>query len=424
MKAIPTSVVESDDSCRFRSTVKKSVVTDFFVPTAEAPVKAYTPRTPEFYHKRTMSVLSPDAAIYLDACFLMYTNAPQFFAEFEQDLKQASTTLHLLPQVSQELETLSRNGNEEQQEKATRALGILKKYHRLFRFAPSDVDLYNGDKALCRELFRNHATRNQVLLTNDGKLANSILNLCGGVKVSGKMVETTALRLNQHGYLSLFNIDGMQIAPEINLPSDYLRANPGLHSAINRVASSYIPYQFAPATSWLTSRAFRGKDTVKYYNDAIANGSCYITGDALRDALDVGGNNAFLRRLHQLYFKGVPVRIYVLSLSMTPELGNRLAPWSHLFEFIEPAGTFCSEVDALLAAMSTEPYDGECHHQLLICHHPQTYEEIVHRQPTCHRVKPIWGTIITREGYLLNTRFTSGYLSEAGHEHVTSALPA
>lgn len=415
---------ESVDSCRFRSTIKKSVGTDFFVPTPQASIKTYSQRTPEFYHKRTMRVLSQDAAIYLDACFLMSKTAPQFFAEFEQGLKQAGIILHLFTQVRQELETLSRFGDDKQQLKASRALDILKKYHRLFRYAPSDVDLYNGDKALCRELLRNHATRNQILLTNDGDLANSILNLCGGFKVPGANVETTVLRLNQYGYLSLFLIDGMSLAPEINLPSDYLRANPVAHCGDKRITTAYVPYQFAPATAQLTTEAFRGKNPDKYYNDAIANGSCYMTGDALRDAFDTNGKNAFLNRLHQMYLKGIPVKIYVLSLSLTEELRNRLSMWIHLFEIIEPMGAFASETDALLAAMSTEPYVGECLHQLLICHNPQTYEEIYHRLPICHNVKTIWGTVITREGYLLSTRLVHGYQSEVRTYNVNSVLSA
>lgn len=415
---------ESADSCRFRSTIKKSVETDFFVPATKASVKAFPQRTPEFYHKRTMRVLSLGAAIYLDACFLMNKCAPKFFAEFEQDLKQAGITLHLFTQVRQELETLSRFGNEKQQMKATRALDILKKYHRLFRYAPSDVDLYNGDKALCRELLRNHATRNQILLTNDGDLANSILNLCGGIKSPDSNVETMVLRLNQYGYLSLFNIGDMNLAPEINLPSDYLRANPNASCGNQRVASAYVPYQYAPATALLTAAAFKGKDPDKYYNDAISNGSCYMSGDALRDAFDASGNNAFLVRLHQMYLNGIPVKIYVLSLSLTEELRSKMAMWIHLFEIIELSGTFCSEVDALLAAMSTEPYVGECLHQLLICHNPQTYEEIYRRLPICHNVKSIWGTVITREGYLLSTRLVRGYHNESHAYIADSSLSA
>lgn len=415
---------ESADSCRFRSTIKNSVETDFFVPSPKASYKASAHRTPEFYHKRTMRVLAQDATIYLDACFLMNKKALQFFTEFEQDLKQAGITLHLFTQVRQELETLKRFGDDQQQMRATQALDILKKCHRVFRYAPSDVDLYNGDKALCRELLRNHATRNQILLTNDGDLANSILNLCGGIKAPGSNVETTVLRLNQYGYLSLFNIDDMNLALEINLPSDYLRANPNASCGNQRVASAYVPYQYAPATALLTAAAFKGKDPDKYYNDAISNGSCYMCGDALRDAFDASGNNAFLVRLHQMYLKGIPVKIYVLSLSLTEELRSKMAMWIHLFEIIELSGTFCSEVDALLAAMSTEPYVGECLHQLLICHNPQTYEEIYRRLPICHNVKSIWGTVITREGYLLSTRLVRGYHNESHAYIADSSLSA
>ncbi len=414
----------SVNPCRTRSTNKISVETDFFVPSPKASFKASVHRTPEFYHKRTMRVLAKDATIYLDACFLMSKKAPQFFTEFEQDLKQAGITLHLFTQVRQELETLSRFGDEKQQLKATRALDILKKHHRLFRYAPSDVDLYNGDKALCRELLRNHATRNQILLTNDGDLANSILNLCGGIKSPDSNVETMVLRLNQYGYLSLFNIDDMNLAPEINLPSDYLRANPNATCGGKRVISAYVPYQYAPATALLAAAAFKGKDPDKYYNDAIANGSCYMSGDALRDAFDASGENTFLVRLHQMYLKGIPVKIYALSISLTEELRSKMAMWIHLFEIIELSGTFCSEVDALLAAMSTEPYVGSCLHQLLICHNPQTYEEIYRRLPICHNVKSIWGTVITREGYLLSTRLVRGYHNESRTYFAGSSLSA
>lgn len=69
----------SVNPCRTRSTNKNSVETDFFVPATKASVKAFPQRTPEFYHKRTMRVLSLGAAIYLDACFLMNKCAPKFF---------------------------------------------------------------------------------------------------------------------------------------------------------------------------------------------------------------------------------------------------------------------------------------------------------------------------------------------------------
>ena len=98
--------------------------------------------------------------------------------------------------------------------------------------------------------------------------------------------------------------------------------------------------------------------------------------------------------------------------------------WIHLFEIIELSGTFGSEVDALLAAMSTEPYVGECLHQLLICHNPQTNEEINRRLPVCHNVKKIWGTVITREGYLLSTRLVRGYQSDARTYIADSSLSA
>ena len=406
MKKISSIAGESVDSCRRRSTNKKSVGTDFLASATTAHKKTIAPRSAEFYHNRTIRVLSTGSSIYPDACFLMNQAAPIFFAEFEQDFLRFDISFKLLTQVRQELETLSRFSNGERQEKATQALNLLKKHHRLFRYAPSDVDLYNADRAICREMFRNQAICNQILLTQDGDLAASILNLCGSVKAPGAQVETTVLRLNKYGYLSLFHINGMNLYSGISLPTDYLRANQAANFSITQTDKDFVPYQYAPSSYLLANQAYSKYSPDAYFEASIANGTCYITKDALLDAFDASGNNAFLNRLHQLYLKGVPVKVRILSVSLTDDIRRMLSMWMHLFEIVETAAAFYSEEDALIAAIFTEPYVGECLHQLLICHDPQLKEAIDQRRPSCFSHKQIWGTVITRDGYLFNTYHT------------------
>ncbi len=359
---------------------------------------------------RVLDIFKSVDRIYIDTCSLMRDCFVAMLGVFGEDLKREKITFEIFPQVVNELKGLTLSNDAEVRMMATRALTLMSSVQNrsLFVLAQTDMDFPLADRVICREMFNRSFFDKQILITQDGKLAAGVFNFC----CAHPNNHTAVYRLNKHGFLAGYISDLMELAPHISLPEGY---NEGLTLAPSSpIVQTYTTN--TPLAVMLSSAMAKNCSKVKtdekqikrsifeYTHDAIVNGINYMSRDALVHIFAQNGNPAFLARLQELHTLGHPVRINILSSSLTKWLRERIAPWKHLFQIIEPANSRMSEEDAILAAMCTECISTEGKHQLLISKEATLYNRIAKRTPKCYHFIEIWGTCLSDTGLLLDAR--------------------
>ena len=359
---------------------------------------------------RVLDIFKSADRIYIDTCSLMRDYFVAMLGAFGEEMKKERITFEIFPQVVQELKKLTLSDDEEERLMATRALTMMSsvQYRSLFVLAQTDLDFPLADRVICREMFNRSYTEKQILITQDGKLAAGVFNFC--CAHTGN--QTTVYRLNKHGFLAGYITDSMELASHLSIPEGY---NEGLTIAPSSpIVQSYknhtslavmLSAALAESGTKVTPAEKRvNRSIFEYTHDAIVNGINFMSRDALVHIFAHNGNPAFLARLQELYAQGVPVTINILSSSLTKWLRERIAPWKHLFQIIQPANSRMSEEDALLAAMCTECISTEGKHQLLISKDASLYNRIAKRTPKCYSFIEIWGTCLSDTGLLLDAR--------------------
>lgn len=395
-------------ACRYNQQIRE--VNNFATTSPSYTTEVFTEKI-EALRLRILEIYKSADHLYIDTCSLMRSYFVSMLTSFGEDLMKANVKFEIFPQVVLELKKLATSENEDTRMGAIRALKIMasSQYSSLFTLAQTDMDSRFADRVICREMFNRSYTEKQILITQDSKLAAAIFNLCA---VHTEQ-ETTVYRLNKHGFLFGFELEYLELAPHVNIPAHYQEAL----TAFPRTIQQTPPYATSLAAMLTTAlketdnpptyEPRKERPIAEYFNDAIVNGVIYMSHDALVSIFGQDGNPALLARLQELHFKGHPVCINVLSLSLTKWLKERMEPWQHLFRTIRPTHALMSEEDALLSAMCTEYAQTDAKHQLLISKEASLYQRISKRVPKCYSVLEIWGTCLNSSGYLLDARHIS-----------------
>lgn len=332
--------------------------------------------------------------VYIDTCSLMNEGAAMFFKQIKDELKKRNIRIHLIPQVKRELRSKAclspqNPADEAAAQSAKQALRLLRKYKRIITEDSIGEEKDHVDRLYCRIFLLNRPYRSQLLITQDRDLAWSILQANSKAGYTGR-ARTKVLRLNRFGCFSGFFFDDKPTPPR---PSS---------GALEQVAN-YIPYHYAPASASLpANKSNAGFSAPENLKQVLDEKVCYITQLALRDALDNNNRMAFLTHLSALQHQCRCGKIHIMSASLTPELREKLSASGYLPLFeIEERYSGHTEMDALLAAVSNETCWGDEKDRLIICHNPALYREIFHLLPTCFRRPMVFGSIIARDGYLL-----------------------
>lgn len=360
--------------------------------------------------KQTLALLNANDFIPVDTCSLMRDGMELFLNRFADAMSACHISLSIYPQVRDELQKKISRGDEGERKLAQRALNLISSplYQQFFTEIVPVMDNPHADHVICADMFKRSYFTNQLLITQDGKLATSVLNLCRVNTSDTKRAQTIVYKLNREGFLTAFNTEQMELSPEVSMPEEYNRSlYPKMRN--NWYLRDYSHNQemgIALATDIVQEvrkpRIVRSIE--EYLRDSVVNGVCYITHSVLVDIFGYGGNTAFLNRLQKLYDAGYPVTIYVLSSSLNKWMREKMAPWMHLFQVVAPMQSYMSEEDALLATISIlEPVSTGLHH-LVICKDASLYAKLQKRIPICYESMQCWGACVSAQGFLLNAK--------------------
>jgi hypothetical protein len=144
--------------------------------------------------------------IYLDTCALIETPIEKFFEKINPILKKYDKKIIVLLTVETELKKIAKSGKYEleKQAKAKNALDLL--FPEMNEIEMSGEECDNGKIAdqIFKIIFEKHRDKNKMLLiSQDSKLSNEILNMNNSEAVRGK--KCVVCRINDDGYLCPIN---------------------------------------------------------------------------------------------------------------------------------------------------------------------------------------------------------------------------
>lgn len=387
---------------------------------------------------RVISTLNNADSIYVDTCTLMHEAFADFIKIFGGEFRKQAKKLIILTQVYDELKKLATPGNTDFTPDAQKALRFIEKNEHLFQFHQEFDNIRHADKVFCKLLAQQCLTQNQILLTEDYALTASICNLCSCDTEGSIDYNTTVLTLMNGAIPRQRTEKQLRCAPGVEIPFWPLYAQssytPRPESEQSAITSSYekkseennLPEEKAarPAAEQPNSKNIMVADTPKLnkkalpvqtdtsqniakrlnekqYSEALLKSSTlYMTRATLIDLFIHNRGVEFIQHLHNLYLRGIHVRIRVMENSLDAQLREKMSTWMHLFKICAPLSPLMSETHALLSKIGTACYNKNHCQYILISSDEAQFEIIRKRIPSCHTILPLMRGCLSDKGTL------------------------
>lgn len=372
-----TAVVESTDSCRFRSTNNKTVGTDIFVPASNAQLTpSYSSKVLAPLDDKTLDAMGLFDYILADTNVVMYPVFASFIKMNADALSARNIKLSFCSSVLVELfrKHLS-NTDEEKKSCATRGWNLLgaPEYRAIFdTYPPSTLDTHADYNLLdaARKLKYAHE-KNVLILTRDKELTSTIYNACctGSVaEVGGKVqvlyIDDETANLIHYHPMKLTSLSNDVILPEW--------------------------HNFEEIPSY-----------VGYFVNALTTRTAIMHSDTIRDIFLNKNKCKFKENFERLkaMLKGAKIHIMSTALKDT-EIREIVESNPQIFDVVRACHASLSEEDAIFQAILDGVKDSGNRKILFISNQYTHYENILQKYQTCCKTRNLWGCYITPDGFL------------------------
>lgn len=373
------TVVESYDSSRLRSTNKKIVGTDIFVPKSKAlPKPSHSSQSLAPLDEKTLNAISTLDYILPDTNVLMYPTFELFLRMNANALKARNIKLSLCASVMMELYNNSDPDKERTRQDALRAWNLITapEFRHLFSTYPPCSAISHADYNLldaARQLKYRHE-KNVLILTRDKELTSSIYNACStqsvaevGGKVQVLYIDDETANLTHYHPLRLSHLSNDVILPE------------------------WHQYGKLPGYA-------------NYFIKAFSNRTAIMHSSSIREAFLNTDTQQFATNLEKLNALAQGQKIFVLSTALyAPEIREIVKNNQHLFSVLRACHSGLSEEDAIYQAILEGTKYPSTRRILLISNHSNVYDDIMRKYQTCCKPHSIWSCYVTPEGFLRKT---------------------
>lgn len=357
-------------------------------------------------------------AIVADTCFLLSPSFPLFFLRYADKLLSGGRTLRILPQVMRELKEKATDvSRPELAHHAKAVLFAMDSHDYKVLFQPTWSPVSEGmiaDVAIYRYLTHFGHQSNQLLLTCDKNLTESVYNFFSQEDGSGK--KTEVLTLDEQGcpacYLNL-SVVNPDVLPTWchHIPSAPYAVPYHRRSRIHARPSENRKEEFRTRMHAQRKTAFNHAKEIQ--QGAPELNLDYVLTDAvlvmeesqLKFLFTSGKGLNFLKHWEASGVETSGKRIHVSSASLRDSsIEEAVKAHPNMFFIHDAVSPFASEETALLhlifTTLSKKAIIMGREHIRLLTKNKELYRRLLHRRPTCYECRNLLSAPILEDGYL------------------------
>lgn len=378
-KTSTTVVASIADSCRNRSTNKKSVGTDFLASTPKFVVT-------QTYAAKSFDKLDDIAREKLLRADLILVDTSELMSPALEDFLQlnilffisSNIKLHIIPQVFSELYKHLNSTDEDKKNRAKKGWALIGSdaYRAFFETYPPSSIVTHVDPNLvdtARTLKFKHK-KNVLILTSDKKLTSSIYNACCHEDI-----------VNAEGSVQVLSIN----------PSNAQLTRYHESRLVNIAEGIVIPQWHIIGMPKVEPRQER------YFREKISTSFVVMDSCSLRYAVGNEKKTDFCQNLSTLKALAPGQKINVVSTSLyDPAIRSKVESLHNLFNIVEAISPAMKEEESIFQLVMDATYGKPNQNILLISNKPGRFEKLHLRRPSCHKLQNFWGCFITSKGLL------------------------